>query len=50
MSDKASVYARAARRIAHLSGAPEDLRACRGADRLWLITGPLFGFWTPGSW
>lgn len=44
MTDKASVYTRAARWIAQLSGRPMTFLLAVGLIILWLVTGPLFGF------
>lgn len=44
MSDKASIYARAARCIATLSGRPGTFLLAVAVIVVWLITGPVFGF------
>jgi low affinity Fe/Cu permease len=44
MTDKASVYTRAARWIAQLSGRPATFLLAVGAIVVWIVTGPLFGF------
>ena len=44
MTDKASVYTRAARWIAQLSGRPITFLLAVASIILWLVTGPLFSF------
>ncbi len=44
MTDKASIYTRAARWIAHLSGRPGAFLLATALIVVWLITGPIFGF------
>ncbi|MDP3262068.1 MAG: low affinity iron permease family protein [Tabrizicola sp.] len=44
MNDQTSVYTRAARWIAQLSGRPVTFLLAVGSIILWLVTGPLFGF------
>ncbi|KAF0116743.1 MAG: hypothetical protein FD150_255 [Rhodobacteraceae bacterium] len=44
MSDKASVYTRAARWIAHLSGRPVTFLLAVALIAVWLITGPIFAY------
>jgi low affinity Fe/Cu permease len=44
MAEKRSVYARAARWIATLSGRPATFLFAVSVIAVWLVTGPLFGF------
>ncbi len=44
MNDKTSVYTRAARWIAQLSGRPVTFLLAVASIILWLVTGPIFGF------
>ncbi len=44
MNDKASIYTRAARWIAQLSGRPVTFLLAVASIVVWLVTGPLFGF------
>jgi low affinity Fe/Cu permease len=44
MSDHNSIYTRAARSIAHLSGRPVTFLLAVGLIVVWLITGPIFGY------
>jgi low affinity Fe/Cu permease len=44
MADKSSIYTRAARSTAQLSGRPGTFTLAVSLIAVWLITGPLFGF------
>lgn len=44
MNDKSSIYTRAARWIAQLSGRPITFLLAVAAIIVWLVTGPIFGF------
>ena len=44
MSDHASIYTRAARSIAQLSGRPVTFLLAAAIIVVWLITGPIFGY------